>query len=65
MFIAAGINGTLRKLLWTEAVNAAIDMNNITVNQSNEKSPHEIISRMDVLPKYAGSLRCLERSESS
>ena len=57
MFIAAGIDGTLRKLLWAEAVNTAIDMNNITVNQSNEKSPQEIISRTDELPKYAGLLR--------
>ena len=55
--LPADIDGTLRKLLWTEAVNTAIDMNNITVNQSNEKSPHEIISRTDVLPKYTGSLR--------
>ena len=57
MFVAAGITGSLRKRLWAEAMNTAIDMNNIIVNQLDGKTPHEVVTGKDTFPRYAKQLR--------
>ena len=57
MFVAAGIDGSLRKLLWAEAMNTAVDINNIFVNQQDEKSPYKMMTRGTTPPKYAMTLQ--------
>ena len=57
MFVAAGIDGSLRKRLWAEAMNTAIDMNNIIVNQEDGRTPYEVVSGRNEFPKYATNLR--------
>ena len=57
MFVAAGISGSLRKKLWAEAMNTAIDMNNIIINQKDEKTPYEVINGKGTSPRYSKQLR--------
>ena len=56
MFAAAGISGSLRKQLWAEAVNTAIDLNNVTVNRQDGKTPYEVISGDVTFPRYSKRL---------
>ena len=57
MFIAAGIEGQLRKRLWAEAANTAAMIDNITVNQGALKSPYELFNRENGPPRYAQALK--------
>ena len=56
MLTGAGINGALRKLLWAEAGNTAINLMNIQVPKKTEKTPHEKFSDQKELPRYANNL---------
>ena len=56
MFISAGIEGRLRKLLWAEAMNTAIDLDNI-MTQSDGKSAYQKFTRKMEHPRYAQKLR--------
>ncbi len=57
MFVASGITGSLRQKLWAEAMNTAIDMNNIIVNQQDGRAPYEVVTGKNVFPKYSTHLR--------
>ena len=48
-----GIEGDLRKNLWAEAGNTAINLMNIQVSSTDHKSPYEKFCDKQGLPKYA------------
>ena len=56
MLTAAGIEGDLRKNLWTEAGNTAINLMNIQVSNTDHKSPYEKICDKQGLPRYSKNL---------
>ena len=53
MLTGAGIEGALRKSLWAEAGNTAINLMNIQVSSTDHKSPYEKFCDKQGLPKYA------------
>ena len=57
MLTAAGIEGELRKSLWAEAGNTAIDLMNIQVHDKEQRTPYEKISGRKTLPNYSKSLK--------
>jgi hypothetical protein len=46
MLIMANFTSKVRGTLWAEAVNTANDLENITANTSNNKSPCEMFTKM-------------------
>ena len=56
MFVAAGIDGSLQKRLWAEAMNTAIDMNNIIANQRDGRTPYKVVTGKNTFPRYATHL---------
>ena len=57
MLTGAGIEGELRKSLWTEAGNTAINLINVQVANNAEKTPLEKFSGQDELPRYIKNLQ--------
>ena len=57
MLTGAGIEGELRKSLWAEAGNTAINLMNIQVRNKIEKTPYERFYGQDELPRYVKNLR--------
>ena len=58
MFVGAGIEGRLRRLLWAEAMNTAIDLDNIMAQtDAGNQSAHQKFTKEKAQPKYAESLR--------
>ena len=57
MLTAAGIEDELRKRLWAEAGNTAIHLANIQVVNENQKSPYELFTKKEALPKYTNNLK--------
>ena len=58
MFIATGLEGSLRKKLWAKAMNTAVDLNNIIVNQHDVKTLYKIISGENVAKIFNQPLTC-------
>ena len=56
MFIGAGIDERLRKLLWAEAMNTAIDLDNV-MTQADGQSAYQKFTRNKEHPKYARNLQ--------
>ena len=56
MLTGAGIEGALRKSLWAEAGNTAINLMNIQVPHKTEKTPYEKFSGQQELPRYIKNL---------
>ena len=56
MLTGAGIEGALRKSLWAEAGNTAINLINIQVSHKTEKTPYEKFSGQQELPRYINNL---------
>ena len=50
------MEGALRKSLWAEAGNTAINLMNIQVSQKTEKTPYEKFSGQQELPRYVNNL---------
>ena len=57
MLTAAGIEGELRKNIWVEAGNTAIHLVNIQVANERQKSPYELFTKDEALPKYTNNLK--------
>ena len=57
MLTGAGIEGELRKALWAEAGNTAINLMNVQVSERMNKTPYEKFTNHETLPRYASSLR--------
>ena len=57
MLTGAGVEGELRKSLWAEAGNTAINLINVQVSKNGEKTPYEKFTGRDELPRYVKNLR--------
>ena len=57
MLTAAGIEGKLRKDLWAEAGNTAINLRNVQVQNLNQKTPYEKFSGKSEIPNYAKNMK--------
>ena len=55
MFIGAGIDGRLRKILWAEAMNTAIDLDNVMTQKDGLSAYQKFTGTAQ--PKYAQNLR--------